>query len=364
MSRGIYHMPDLLLFAAALLLVSLGLVMVYSASSVMALAETGDPLYYLKRQMIGMTLGTIAMLVIMQIDYRIYQRVAILGVAVAYGLLAAVLVVGAEISGSRRWIDLGVFNLQPSEVSKLALVNFIAAFAASRPQAMKSLWKGLLPPLVVTAGFFGLVLLEPDFGTGVSMVGTAMVMLFACGARISHLVILTLLSIPLLGVLIWLEPYRLERILSFLDPWADPMNTGWNIIQSLLAIGSGGLFGLGLGSSRQKFFYLPEQHTDFIFAIIAEELGFLGSLAVLCLFFLLAWRGFRVAMRAPDLFGSYLAVGITSMIVVQAVLNIGVVSGVLPVTGVTLPFISFGSSSLVVNLAGVGVLLNISRRTR
>ena len=364
MSRETYHMPDLLLFAAALLLVSLGLVMVYSASSVMALAETGDPLYYLKRQMIGMTLGTIAMLVLMQIDYRIYQRLAILGVVVAYGLLVAVLLVGTEISGSRRWIDLGVFNLQPSEVSKLALVNFIAAFAASRPQVMKNFWKGLVPPLLVTGVFFALVVAEPDFGTGVSMVGTAMVMLFACGARISHLIILGLLAIPLLGVLIWLEPYRMERILSFLDPWADPMNTGWNIIQSLLAIGSGGLFGLGLGSSRQKFFYLPEQHTDFIFAIIGEELGFLGSLAVLSLFSLFAWRGFRVAMRASDLFGCFLAVGITAMIIVQAALNIGVVSGVLPVTGVTLPFISFGSSSLVVSLAGVGVLLNISKGIR
>lgn len=362
MSQETYRMPDFLLFAAALLLVSMGLVMVYSASSVMAMAETGDPLHYLKRQLIGVVVGTIAMLMIMQIDYRVYQRIAIAGVAVAYLLLIVVLSQGTEVAGSKRWINLGLINLQPSELSKLALVNFIAAYAASRPQEMKRFWRGLMPPLLVTAGFFGLIMLEPDFGTAASMAGTAVIMLFACGARILHLGLMASMALPLLGVMIWLEPYRMERILSFVDPWADPMNTGWNIIQSLLAIGSGGLFGLGLGSSRQKFFYLPEQHTDFIFAILSEELGLLGGTITVLLFFLLAWRGFRIALRAPDLFGCFLAVGITSMIILQAVLNIGVVSGVLPVTGLTLPFISFGSSSLVVSLAGVGILLNISKR--
>ncbi len=355
-------MPDLVLFAAALLLVSLGLVMVFSASSVMAMSETGDQFHYLRRQLIGVIVGTIAMLVIMQIDYHVYQRVAILGVVIAYILLATVLILGTEISGSRRWINLKVINLQPSEIAKLALVNFIAAYAASRPQSMKGFWKGVIPPVAVTAGFFGLIILEPDFGTAVSMAGTAVIMLFACGTRLLHLLMLAGMAIPLFGVMIWLEPYRMERILSFLDPWADPMNTGWNIIQSLVAIGSGGLFGLGLGSSRQKFFYLPEQHTDFIFAILGEELGFLGAAVTLLLFFLLAWRGFRIALRANDLFGCFMAVGITSMIILQAVLNIGVVSGLLPVTGVTLPFISFGSSSMVITLAGIGILLNISKQ--
>ncbi len=354
-------MPDFLLFTAALSLVGIGLVMVYSASSVMALAETGDPLHYLKRQLVGVVVGIVAMLVIMQVDYRIYQRVAIAGVALAYILLVIVLLQGTTIAGSKRWINLGVINLQPSELAKLALVNFIAAYAASRPQNMRLFWKGLVPPLLVTTGFFGLIMLEPDFGTAASMAGTAVIMLFACGARIAHLAGLAAMAIPLLGVMVWLEPYRVERILSFVDPWADPMNTGWNIIQSLLAIGSGGLFGLGLGSSRQKYFYLPEQHTDFIFAILSEELGLLGGTITILLFFLLAWRGFRVALKAHDLFGCFLAVGITSMITLQAVLNIGVVSGVLPVTGLTLPFISFGSSSLVVSLVGVGVLLNISK---
>jgi len=357
-------MPDFLLFASALLLVSLGLVMVYSASSVMAMAETGDPLHYVKRQLVGVIVGTVAMLFLMQIDYRIYQRLANVGVALAYLLLVVVLIQGAEIGGSRRWINLGLVNLQPSELSKLALVNFIAAYAASRPHDMKRFWRGLVPPLMVTAVFFALIMLEPDFGTAASITGTALIMLFACGARVLHLFGVGAAAVPLLGVMVWREPYRMERILSFRDPWADPMDTGWNIIQSLLAIGTGGLFGLGLGSSRQKFFYLPEQHTDFIFAILSEELGFLGSSVTVLLFFLLAWRGFRIALRAPDLFGCFMAVGITSMIILQAVLNIGVVSGILPVTGVTLPFISFGSSSLVVSLAGVGILLNISKRIR
>lgn len=357
-------MPDFLLFASALLLVSLGLVMVYSASSVMAMAETGDPLHYVKRQLVGVIVGTVAMLFLMQIDYRIYQRLANVGVALAYLLLVVVLIQGAEIGGSRRWLNLGLVNLQPSELSKLALVNFIAAYAASRPHDMKRFWRGLVPPLMVTAVFFALIMLEPDFGTAASITGTALIMLFACGARVLHLFGVGAAAVPLLGVMVWREPYRMERILSFRDPWADPMDTGWNIIQSLLAIGTGGLFGLGLGSSRQKFFYLPEQHTDFIFAILSEELGFLGSSVTVLLFFLLAWRGFRIALRAPDLFGCFMAVGITSMIILQAVLNIGVVSGILPVTGVTLPFISFGSSSLVVSLAGVGILLNISKRIR
>ncbi|NMB46287.1 MAG: putative lipid II flippase FtsW [Firmicutes bacterium] len=364
MSRETDRMPDLILFAAALLLVSLGLVMVFSSSSVLAMAETGDAFFYLKRQLIGVAVGMIAMLVIMQIDYHIYQRFAILAVVVAYILLIAVLVIGTDISGSRRWINLRVINLQPSELAKLALVNFVAAYAASRPHEMKNFWKGVATPLLVAAVFFGLIILEPDFGTAISMAGTAVIMLFACGARLGHLVLVGIMSLPLFGAMIWLEPYRMERILSFLDPWADPMNTGWNIIQSLLAIGSGGLFGLGLGSSRQKFFYLPEQHTDFIFAILGEELGFLGSIVTLVLFFVLAWRGFRIALRSPDLFGCFLAVGITSMIILQAILNIGVVSGILPVTGVTLPLISFGSSSMVVTLAGVGILLNISKQTR
>ncbi|NLK08098.1 MAG: putative lipid II flippase FtsW [Firmicutes bacterium] len=354
-------MPDVLLFAAAFLLVGIGLIMVYSASSVMALAETGDSLHYLKRQLVGVVVGVIAMIVVMRVDYRLYQKVAILGVAVAYVLLVVVLLQGTKIAGSRRWINLGIINLQPSELAKLALVNFTAAFAASRPQDMRRFWKGLMWPLAVTGGFFVLIMLEPDFGTAVSMAGTSVVLLFACGVQASHIVGIGALALPLLGVIIWLEPYRLERILSFMDPWADPMNTGWNIIQSLLAIGSGGLFGLGLGSSRQKFFYLPEQHTDFIFAILSEELGLLGGLITLLLFFLLAWRGYRTALKAPDLFGCFLAVGITTMITLQAVLNMGVVSGILPVTGLTLPFISFGSSSLVVTLIGIGILLNISK---
>ena len=258
-------MPDFLLFASALLLLSLGLVMVYSASSVMAMAETGDPLHYVKRQLVGVIVGTVAMLFLMQIDYRIYQRLANVGVALAYLLLVVVLIQGAEIGGSRRWLNLGLVNLQPSELSKLALVNFIAAYAASRPHDMKRFWRGLVPPLMVTAVFFALIMLEPDFGTAASITGTALIMLFACGARVLHLFGVGAAAVPLLGVMVWREPYRMERILSFRDPGLTD-EYGWNIIQSLLAIGTGGLFGWSLGSSRRSS--LPaEQHTDFIFAI-------------------------------------------------------------------------------------------------
>lgn len=364
MERDSYRMPDLVLFGTTLLLMTIGLIMVFSASSVMALAQTGDPYYYLKRQLLGVIVGTVGMLVVMRIDYRIYQRFANLGVAGACVLLILVLLMGAEISGSRRWINLGVVNVQPSELSKLAIVNFIAAYAAFRKQEIRSFLKGFLPPLLLVGINFGLIMLEPDFGTAVAIFGTAMLMLFASGARFLHLVAVGLLGIPAFGVLVWLEPYRMERILAFVNPWADPTDTGWNIIQSLLAIGSGGLFGLGLGNSRQKFFYLPEQHTDFIFSILGEELGFLGGIVVIFLIFLFAWRGLRIALRAPDFYGCILAVGITSMIVLQAILNIGVVTGSLPVTGMTLPFISFGSSSLVVSMVGVGILLNISQQIK
>ena len=220
---------------------------------------------------------------------------------------------------------------------------------------------GADPAPLVLAAIFGLIMLQPDFGTAVAIAGTVLIMLFAGGANLGHLAGIGLSGVPVLVALVLSRPYRLRRITSFLNPWEDPLDSGWNIIQSLLAIGSGGLFGLGLGAGRQKFAYLPEQHTDFIFSVIGEELGFVGTAAVVTLFFILAWRGFRTALLAPDLYGSMLAVGLTSMLVFQAMLNIGVATGSLPVTGITLPFVSFGSTSLVVSLSAVGVLLNISK---
>jgi len=268
------------------------------------------------------------------------------------------------VKGARAWINLGFMNFQPAEFTKLALINFTAAYLAFRRDRIRAFWKGLLPPLFVLGFIFGMIMLQPDFGTGVVILGSIVVMLFAGGANLAHLAAIGLSGVPLLAYMIYLRPYRLRRIVSFLDPWKDPLDSGWNIIQSLLAIGSGGLLGLGLGEGRQKFAYLPEQHTDFIFSILGEELGLLGGAIVLGLFFTLAWRGYRVALNAPDLFGSMLAVGITSVIFFQAMLNIGVATGSLPVTGVTLPFLSFGGTSLLASFAAIGVLLNISKSTR
>jgi len=352
--------PDLLIFAPVVALLAIGLLMVTSAGSVTGLIQYGDPYFHVKRQAVVAVPGLVAMVLLMRTDYRFFRLLTLPLLAAGFVGLVAVLFVGAEIGGARRWINLGAFNIQPSEIMKFALVNYLAAFAAVRKGEIGDFFRGFLPPLLVVGAAFALVLLEPDFGTGVAMMVTAFIVLFAAGARVGHLLAVGLLSLPGLGLLIYLEPYRMRRLLAFIDPWADRMDAGWNVVQSLLAIGSGGLLGLGLGEGRQKYLYVPEQHTDFIFAILGEELGFVGAATVVLLFVLLAWRGYRAALRAPDVYGCILAVGITTMIVFQALLNIGVVTGSLPATGITLPFISYGGSSLLVTLASVGILLNIS----
>lgn len=357
------HMPDLFIFATTLALLVIGIVIVFSASYTTAIHQHGDAFHFIKRQLLFATLGVALMVFVMRLDYRMFRPLAVPGLLVALLLLALVLVIGSEVGGGRRWISLGGFNFQPSEVAKVALINFMAAFIALRRGGLRRFWKGFVAPMSIIGTVFVLILLEPDFGTAVALGATAAIMLFAGGASLWHLSSVAFAALPAMGVLIWLEPYRMRRITSFWDPWADPLGAGWNVIQSLFAIGSGGLFGLGLGQGRQKFAYLPEQHTDFIFAVLGEELGFLGTAAVVVLFFVFAWRGLRVALTAPDLYGSMLAVGVTSMIVVQALINIGVVTGSLPVTGITLPLISFGGSSLVVTLGAIGVLLSVSRAT-
>ncbi|GAE47094.1 cell division protein FtsW [Mesobacillus boroniphilus JCM 21738] len=247
---------------------------------------------------------------------------------------------------------------------KIAMIAFLAKFLSENQKAITSFKKGLFPSLGLVFLAFGLIMLQPDLGTGTVMVGTSVVIIFIAGARISHFVGLGLLGVAGFVGLIISAPYRIKRITSFLDPWQDPLGSGFQMIQSLYAIGPGGLFGLGLGQSRQKFFYLPEPQTDFIFAILAEELGFIGGSFILLLFSLLLWRGVRIALGAPDLFGTFLATGIIAMIAIQVMINIGVVTGLIPVTGITLPFLSYGGSSLTLMLMAVGVLLNISRHSR
>lgn len=353
----------MILFGVTLALLVIGIITVFSASYTTALQSFGDPFYYVKRQLLWAVLGIIAMTVMMNTDYRLLRRWSLAGLVAVIVLLGLVLVIGSEAGGGRRWIRLGPLSFQPSELAKVALVNFLAAFAAAEGGRVRR-FLGFLFPMSVVGLVFVLILAERDFGTAVAVGLNAATLLFAAGANLGHLALVGVAAIPAMVLLVYLEPYRMRRITSFFNPWADPLGAGWNIIQSLYAIGSGGLFGLGLGAGRQKFAYLPEQHTDFIFAVLSEELGFIGSATVVALFCAFAWRGYRIALHAPDVFGSLLATGITSMIVLQALINIGVVTGSMPVTGITLPLISSGGSSLLVSLAAIGILLNVSRSVK
>ncbi len=356
--------PDYWLFLIVVTLVGIGVVMVYSASSIVADDQYGDSAFFFKRQALWVGLGMAALLVTQRVHYERVRRLTPLLLAGALLALVAVLVpgIGRVAGGARRWIALGgPFAVQPVEAAKVALVLYLANFLTNRGLEVGGLRRGMLPPLLIMGTMFGLVTLQPEMGSALLLGITTVAMLFVGGARILHLAGLSLISTPILMVAILGEAYRRRRILAFLDPWSDPQGVGFHIIQSLLALGSGGLFGVGLGQSRAKFFYLPERHTDFIFAILGEELGLVGALTVLVLFGLFAYRGFRVARAAPDRYSSLLACGITSMIVVQAIMNIGVTTGALPVTGMPLPFLSFGGSSLVFTMIGVGILLNISQ---
>lgn len=355
--------PDYWLLLAVIALIGLGIVMVYSSSAIVAQDQFGDGAFFFKRQLLWVVLGTAALAVTQRIHFERLRRLTPLIVLVAFVSLALVLVpgIGRVAGGARRWILLGPTSLQPAEAVKLAMILYLANFLNRRALEMDGFRRALVPPLLLTALAFGLMLKQPDMGSALLVGLLTITMLFVGGARLFHLVGLGVLSAPMLVVAVLGEEYRRRRILAFLDPWRDPQGAGFHIIQSLLALGSGGLFGVGLGHSRQKFFYLPERHTDFIFAILGEELGLAGTVAVLLLFALVAYRGFRIARRAPHRYASLLAGGITAMVVFQAIINIGVTIGVLPITGVPLPLVSFGGSSLLFTMIEVGILLNISQ---
>ncbi|WP_191561786.1 stage V sporulation protein E [Metabacillus idriensis] len=358
--------PDFILVILTLLLLTIGLIMVYSASAVWATYKFDDSFFFAKRQLLFAGVGVIAMFFLMNVDYWTWRTWAKMLIIVCFVLLLAVLVpgIGMERNGSRSWIGVGAFSIQPSEFMKLAMIAFLAKFLSENQKKITSFKKGLFPSLGFVFMAFALIMLQPDLGTGTVMVGTCIVMIFVAGARVGHFAFLGLLGVAGFAGLVLSAPYRIKRITSFLNPWEDPLGSGFQIIQSLYAIGPGGLFGLGLGQSRQKFFYLPEPQTDFIFAILAEELGFIGGSLIILLFGLLLWRGVRIALGAPDLYGSFLAIGIITMVAIQVMINIGVVTGLMPVTGITLPFLSYGGSSLTLMLMAVGVLLNISRYAR
>ena len=357
--------PDFILFFTVIGMLAIGVVMVFSSSAVSAQVNFQDKYYFLKRQLVWVALGLTVMLLLMNVDYHIWRKGSKPFLLFTIVLLVLVLIpgLGKVVNGARRWLGFGSLYIQPSELAKLAMALYCADNLARNQENIKKFVKGIVPILALLLVIFGLILKEPDLGTSLAIGGMVFIMLYAAGAKLSHL--LSLGATGVVGVIaaIVAEPYRMKRLLAFSDPWSDPLDTGYHIIQSLYALGSGGLFGVGLGRSREKFLYLPEPHTDFIFAILGEEMGFLGTATVMLLFFLLAWRGFRVAMAAPDIFGSMLATALTTVITMQALMNIAVVTASMPVTGIPLPFISFGGSALIFNLAGVGILLNISRYT-
>jgi cell division protein FtsW len=355
--------PDMWLLAVVVALLSIGVVMVYSASAIVAADRFHDPYFFLKKQLFWALLGSGALLLALRVDYRKLEPIG-WPLLIAAGVLLVLVLVppfAQPINGTRRWLRFGGVSFQPAELAKLALVVYLAAYLATRREELADFRRGLLRPLAVTGVLALLVLAQPDLGNCLALVAVTFALLFLGGGRMRHLAVLAATSLPLLALAVWLAPYRVQRIMTFVDPWSDPRGSGFQIIQSWLAIGSGGLLGRGIGESRQKLFYLPEAHTDFIFAILGEELGFVGAVAVVALFAILVWRGLRVALRAPDTFGAYLALGITMLIATQTLVNLGVVTGSLPTKGLPLPFISFGGSALLVTMLGTGVLLNISQ---
>ncbi len=356
--------PDLFLFIVVIILVTIGICMVLSSSYIMAYKWYGDSHYFLKRQVLYALVGLVILFMATFIDYHFYKKLTLPLLIFSIILLFLVLVpgIGRSAGGARRWIDLGSFSFQPSEIAKFTLILYMAeSLTRKHSEVVKTFVKGILPSLIIAAVMFLLVVSEPDFSTSLVILGISFIMLFISGTRVTQLFTLLLAAVPV-GVLIMLqEDYRKIRLISFLDPWSDPLDSGFHIIQSLIALGSGGVYGIGLGESRQKYFYLPDQHTDFIFSVIGEELGFVGTVAVIILFIILLWRGFKIAIQSADQFGALLAAGISAMIASQSFINIGVVTKMIPTTGVTLPFISFGGTSLVINLFCMGVLLNISQ---
>ena len=353
---------DRVLFTATLLVVCASVVMVYSASAVVAAQRFDQPYLFLTKQALWTVLGLAVLAIAMRIDYRTYRNDAFVWVLLgAVGLMLVGVMFSNPVNGTRRWFGVGGLGIQPSELAKIACVLFTALMLERRMHRIDDLTYSLLPIFIVSGILFGLILLQPDFGTAMSLLFIIGVMIFAAGLHWRYFAGSLLVAIPALYIVLVSAPYRRRRLLAFWDPWADPLGDGFQIIQSLIAVGTGGISGRGLMAGVQKLFYLPEPHTDFIFAVIGEELGLIGATGVLVCFCVIAWRGLRIAMRAEDSFGSFIALGLTAMIAVQALVNMSVVLGLMPTKGIPLPLVSFGGSSLLINLLGMGILLNISQ---
>ena len=353
---------DPVLLGAVLALVSLGLVMVYSASAVIAAEKQGNGFYFLERQLLAAGVGLVAMAAAVRLGYRRLARLAYPMLVLSIVLLVLVLVpgVGTVVGGARRWLRVPGLSLQPAEIAKFTWVVYLAYSLAKKREKVATFSIGFLPHLLLAGLLVALCMAEPDFGSSVELLVLLFILLFAAGTKVSYLVGSVLLALPMAYAAIAHSPYRWARIKAFLDPWAHRHDIGYQVAQSLISVGSGGLFGLGLGESRQKLFFLPEAHTDFIFSIIGEELGLLGAVATIILFGIVVWRGTRAALRASETFGTYLGLGLTAMLGFQAAVNMSVAMGMLPTKGLTLPFISYGGCSLVISMAAAGVLLSLS----
>lgn len=351
------------LFGITVILVCIGIVMIYSSSSIYALERYKDSFFFLKRHTVFLSFGVLLAFLVMSFDYRRLKGAAKPFLAVSIFLLALVLVpgLGREVSGAQRWFRFKFISFQPSELANLAVIIYTADFISRKEHYIKTFWKGFLPPMAVLGISTLLILMQPDLGTAVSISVVVFIMLFVAGVKINYLLALLLSSVPALYVLIFSVPYRRTRIMAFLNPWLDPKGSGFQIIQSQIALGSGGIFGIGLGHSKQKLFYLPAAHTDYIFSILGEELGMIGTVGLIILFIIFIQQGVKIIKNSQDKFGYFLSLGLVLMFCINAIINIGVSCGLLPTKGLPLPFISYGGSSLMFDMVSVGILLNIAR---
>ena len=353
-NRGMKTDFDSVVFYTTMTLVFFGIIMVFSASYIQSSFKHNDPYFFLKRDLIYATLGFIGMIILSKVDYKLWKKYAtpICIIAIVF-LLLVLTPLGIEANGAKRWLGVGGATFQPSDIAKFACVVFTAKLIEKRYDKIKSLTKGVLPILIMPMIIFILIMLEPNMSTAGTVVLVIFVMLFVAGMNMKFVGAMGLGGMGLFALLVLMEPYRLKRITSFLDPFQDPLGSGYQVLQSLYALGSGGLFGLGLGKSKQKYFYIPEPQNDFIFSIVAEELGFIGCAIIIILFGILIWRGILIAMKAPDTFGSLLATGIISLVAIQIILNIAVVTSSIPNTGISLPFFSYGGTALFILLCSM-----------
>jgi len=351
------------IFITVAALVAVGIVMIYSASAIYADSVMKDSLFYIKRHLLYIGIGLFMMVLAMSVSLDKIRSMAKPLMFLAITLLLVVLIphIGSQTSGARRWFKFGPLSFQPSEFAKIAIIIYMADFISRKEKVMKSFLYGYLPAIIILGGMVGLVLLEPDLGTAITISAITIIMLFAGGVRSLYILASFLASLPVLYALLFRVPYRRRRMMMFLNPWADKRGAGFQIIQSFVALGSGGLLGVGLGQSRQKLFYLPASHTDFIFSIIGEELGFIGAASVVMLFGIFVWQGMKVVFKAAGTFERMMALGIVALIGFEAIINIGVTAGALPTKGLPLPFISYGGSGLIFHLMAIGILFNIAK---